>query len=82
MSQDSLIRVRGLTVDFGGPPVLEDVDVDVRRGEILAIVGASGAGKSVLTRSVLGLVRRRAGTVEAFGMPVGRDGAGVEIEKR
>ncbi len=82
MSQDSLIRVRGLTVDFGGPSVLEDLDVDVHRGEILAIVGASGAGKSVLTRCILGLLRRSRGTVEAFGMPVGRDGAGVEIEKR
>ena len=82
MSNEPLIRVRGLAVDFGGSPVLEDIDLDVRRGEILAIVGASGAGKSVLTRCILGLLRRRKGTVEAFGMPVGRDGAGVEIEKR
>jgi phospholipid/cholesterol/gamma-HCH transport system ATP-binding protein len=82
MSNEPLIRVRGLAVDFGGPPVLENIDLDVKRGEILAIVGASGAGKSVLTRCILGLLRRSSGTVEAFGMKVGRDGAGVDIEKR
>jgi phospholipid/cholesterol/gamma-HCH transport system ATP-binding protein len=74
--------VRGLTVDFGGPTVLQDLDVDVRRGEILAIVGASGTGKSVLMRSILGLVRPQAGEIEAFGEKLGPHGPSQEIEKR
>jgi phospholipid/cholesterol/gamma-HCH transport system ATP-binding protein len=79
---DPIIRVRGLTVGFEGATVLEDLDVDVRRGEILAVVGASGTGKSVLLRSILGLVQPRAGEIEAFGETIGPHGPSVEIEKR
>ena len=79
---EPIIKVRGLTVSFGGPTVLENLDVDVRRGEILAIVGASGTGKSVLLRAILGLVRPQAGTIEAFGQTIGPDGPSVEMEKR
>ncbi len=61
------IRVRGLTVAFGDKVILENLDLDVRRGEVLGFVGGSGTGKSVLTRSVLGLVRQRSGTIEVFG---------------
>ncbi|MYZ47757.1 ATP-binding cassette domain-containing protein [Propylenella binzhouense] len=77
-----VICVRDLSVGFGDRLVLDHLDLDVRRGEILAIVGASGSGKSVLLRSILGLVRRSSGTVEAFGQAVGPDGPDVEIEKR
>ena len=52
---ETLISVRGLTVGFGGQTVLENVDLDIYRGEIVAIVGGSGTGKSVLMRSILGL---------------------------
>ena len=81
-SGDSIVRVRGLTVGFDGATVLENLDLDIRRGEILAIVGASGTGKSVLVRSILGLVRRQAGTIEALGETIGPDGHSLEIEKR
>ncbi len=80
---EPVIRVRGLTVSFaGGPAVLEDLDVDVRRGEILGIVGASGTGKSVLMRAILGLVRPGAGTIEAFGETIGPYGPTLDMEKR
>jgi len=79
---EPLIRVRGLTVGFGAETVLEDLDIDVRRGEILAIVGASGTGKSVLLRAILGLVRPRAGRIEEFGEELGPDGPTMEMEKR
>lgn len=78
---ETLISVRGLTVDFGGPTILEDVDLDIYRGEIMAIVGGSGTGKSVLMRSILGLVRRRAGSVEAFGTPISDMGSEGRLEK-
>ena len=61
------IRVRGITVGFGDKIILENLDLDVRRGEVLGFVGGSGTGKSVLTRTVLGLIQHRAGTIEVFG---------------
>lgn len=79
---DSLISVRGLTVGFGGPTILENVDLDIYRGEIVAIVGGSGTGKSVLMRSILGLVRCQAGTVEAFGTPITDMGSDGRLENR
>jgi phospholipid/cholesterol/gamma-HCH transport system ATP-binding protein len=77
-----IIRVNGLTAAFDGPTVLENLDFEVRKGEILAIVGASGTGKSVLMRSILGLVRPGAGDIEAFGEMIGPHGPTVEMEKR
>ncbi len=65
---EAVIRVRDLTVGFGSAVVLDALSVDVFRGEILGFVGASGAGKSVLMRSIIGLVPRRAGAVEVFGL--------------
>ena len=80
---ETIIRVRSLTVSFGGgPTVLEDVDFDVRHGEILGVVGASGTGKSVLMRAILGLVRPQAGTIEAFGETIGPHGPTVAMERR
>jgi phospholipid/cholesterol/gamma-HCH transport system ATP-binding protein len=60
--------VRGVTVSFGQQTVLENLDLDVYRGEILGFVGASGAGKSVLLRTVLGLNKKQAGTIRLFGV--------------
>jgi phospholipid/cholesterol/gamma-HCH transport system ATP-binding protein len=80
--REAVIRVRGLTVDFGERTVLDGLHVDVRRGEILAFVGASGTGKSVLLRSILGLLRPRAGDIEAFGERIGPHGPSQEMEKR
>lgn len=58
-----VIEARGLEVGFGGPPVLQNLDIDVFSSEILGVVGASGTGKSVLLRALLGLNKRSAGTV-------------------
>jgi len=66
-SDDVAIRVRGLTMGFGGAPVLDNLDLDIRRGELIGIVGGSGTGKSVLMRSIIGLNNPQAGTVELFG---------------
>jgi phospholipid/cholesterol/gamma-HCH transport system ATP-binding protein len=61
------IRVRGLTKRFGPQLVFENLDLDVLHGEILGIAGGSGTGKSVLLRTILGLLPFEAGTVEVFG---------------
>jgi phospholipid/cholesterol/gamma-HCH transport system ATP-binding protein len=61
------ISVRGLEVGFAGKLVMRGLDLDIRRGEVLGFVGASGAGKSVLTRTILGLLPKRAGSIEVEG---------------
>lgn len=71
-AHDPLIRVRDLVVAFGERTVLKGLDLDIRRGEILGFVGPSGQGKSVLTRTLLGLVPKRSGTIEVFGEDVDR----------
>ena len=65
--QDAVIQVRGLRNQFGPQVVHENLDLDVRRGEILGIVGGSGTGKSVLLRTIVGLRRPQAGTIELLG---------------
>jgi phospholipid/cholesterol/gamma-HCH transport system ATP-binding protein len=64
---EPLIKVRDLEVGFGEKTILKNLDLDVFQGEILGFVGASGTGKSVLARTILGLIPKRAGTIEVFG---------------
>jgi phospholipid/cholesterol/gamma-HCH transport system ATP-binding protein len=64
---EAVIRVRGLEAGFDERLILKGVDLDLFRGEILGFVGASGSGKSVLTRTILGLIPKRAGTIALFG---------------
>lgn len=61
------IRVRGIVNRFGAQTVHDGIDLDVRNGEILGVVGGSGTGKSVLMRSIIGLKNPEAGEVEIFG---------------
>ncbi|WGD54958.1 ABC transporter ATP-binding protein [Bradyrhizobium sp. CB1650] len=70
-AQEPAISVRDLVVGFGRQIVLDHLSLDVRRGEILGLVGASGGGKSVLMRTIIGLVPRRGGTIEVMGQPIG-----------
>ena len=67
--KEVVISGRGITVGFGDRLILENLDIDVYRGEILGVVGASGTGKSVLLRTILGLQSKRAGSVEILGTP-------------
>ena len=63
-----IIQVRDLVVGFGTQIVLDHLSLDVLRGEILGIVGASGGGKTVLLRTILGLIPKRQGTIEVMGV--------------
>jgi phospholipid/cholesterol/gamma-HCH transport system ATP-binding protein len=63
VSEDIAIRVRGLTTQFGEQVVHNGLDLDVRRGEILGVVGPSGTGKSVLLREIVGLEQPTAGEI-------------------
>ena len=58
------IRVEDLVVGFGNRVVIDHLSLDVRQGEILGLVGASGGGKSVLLRTLIGLLPKRSGRIE------------------
>lgn len=62
-----IIRVNDVSVQFGSRRVLDGLRLDIARGEILGFVGASGAGKSVLLRTIIGLVPRLGGSIEVLG---------------
>lgn len=67
---DIVIRVKGLRNAFGTHVVHDDLDLEVRRGEIIGVVGGSGTGKSVLLRTISGLQRPSAGSVDVLGVDV------------
>lgn len=64
---EAVIRVKGLRTQFGTQVIHQDLELEVRRGEVLGVVGGSGTGKSVLLRTIIGLIRPVAGTIEVFG---------------
>ncbi len=69
-SDAPLLRVRGLTTRIGGAVLHDRLEFDLRAGEVLAVVGASGSGKSVLMRTIIGLNRPTAGSIVAFGQEI------------
>lgn len=70
----ALLRVAGLNAWYGAVHILFDVDLEVRRGEVVALMGRNGAGKSTTFKAVMGLLAKRRGAVEFMG----RDIAGLQ----
>jgi len=68
MAENVAIKVRDLVVGFGDQTVLDHLSLDVREAEILGVVGASGSGKSVLLRTIIGLLPKRHGIIEVLGV--------------
>ena len=79
-----LVAARGVTMEFDQTRVLAGVDLDVVRGEILAIVGGSGSGKSTLLRLMSMLIQPTSGSIDVFGVDVARidDTAALPLRKR
>lgn len=75
--EDVIIRVRGLKTAFGEHVVHDGLDLDVFRGEILGVVGGSGSGKSVLLKTIIGLIRQVEGEVVING----RNQADMSVEE-
>ena len=67
MTDPIAIRIEGLRTQFGEQVVHDDLDLEIKRGEILGIVGGSGTGKSVLLRQMLGLMRPAEGRIDVLG---------------
>jgi len=66
----SALQIADLTVTLGGRPVVRRVDLGVRRGEFVTVLGGNGSGKSTLVRAATGLVPATSGTVELLGVPL------------
>jgi phospholipid/cholesterol/gamma-HCH transport system ATP-binding protein len=84
MAKDAIIRVQDVSVQFGARKVLDGLKLDIGRGEILGFVGASGAGKSVLLRTIIGLVPKLSGRIEVLGTDMGTADAATRrsVERR
>ena len=80
MSDDFAIRMTGLAKDYGRGHGLFDLDLDVRRGEVLGFLGPNGAGKSTTMRLLLDLIKPTSGSATLFGLD-SRAGS-VEIRRR
>ncbi|MEE2692875.1 MAG: ABC transporter ATP-binding protein [Pseudomonadota bacterium] len=81
---DAIIEIRGLKTQFGDAVIHENLDLDVKRGEIIGVVGGSGTGKSVLMRTIIGLKRPSAGSIKVFGIDYfnADDETQLDIERR
>ncbi|WP_339913660.1 ABC transporter ATP-binding protein [uncultured Brevundimonas sp.] len=79
-----LIEVRGLLSQFGDRTIHENLDLDVVKGEVLGVVGGSGAGKTVLLNSIIGLKEPEGGSIRIFGHDIGNmsKAQSEDIEKR
>ena len=77
---ETVISVRGLAARFGAHQVYENLDLDVRRGEVLGLVGGSGSGKSVLLNTLLGLREPDGGQIRVLDAPMTLDGAGRRMQ--
>jgi phospholipid/cholesterol/gamma-HCH transport system ATP-binding protein len=80
--EDTPIRVKALRTAFGEKVIHENLDLEVRRGEILGVVGGSGSGKSVLLNTILGLKHPDGGSVELFGRDIRDPQAQTDVERR
>ena len=83
-AKEAIIEVRDVVAGFGDHIVLDHIDLDVNRGEVLGFVGGSGAGKSVLMRTIIGLVPKRGGSIRVFGvdMDAANDHERQAVERR
>ncbi len=82
--RDVILQARDVTVSFGSKTILENLSLDVYRGEILGFVGGSGTGKSVLLRTVLGLNKKQKGTIKLLGVDLDKanDRTRMEVDMR
>ena len=77
MTDHTLLKIDGLRSGYGGESVLQGVDLTIAHGEIVAVVGRNGVGKSTLMRTLTGLLRPSAGTIHFNGRDATADAANI-----
>lgn len=75
-----LLRLRGVTKQFGAVTALEDIELDIHAGEVVALVGDNGAGKSTLVKVLAGVHQPTSGSIEFLGKPTTLDSPGTALE--
>src|SRR5262245_47448806 len=73
-SRDVVIEVKGVSAGYGDQVILRDVDMTVRRGEVMVILGGSGSGKSTLLKNLIGLQKPTSGSIHVLGVDVATAG--------
>jgi zinc/manganese transport system ATP-binding protein len=73
----SAVELTGVTLGFGARTVLSDIDLTIRDGEFVGVLGPNGCGKTTLMRAILGLLAPRVGTIRVLGQPVARGNPAV-----
>ncbi len=81
MAGSTAIHIRNLVVGFGNKTILNHLNLDVREGEILGLVGASGGGKSVLMRTLVGLLPKRGGQIDFANVRKGECSWGILFQQ-
>src|SRR5580765_6945581 len=71
----ALLQVKDLALCYGDAQALDDVSIDVNGGELVAIVGANGAGKTSLIRAIAGIERPQAGSIHIAGRAIAGEGS-------
>ena len=72
MAEEPLLSAHGLSCGYGGKPVLQGIDLEVRTGEIVAVIGRNGVGKSTLIKALIGLLPPDKGSIRFRGAEIGR----------
>lgn len=79
-TQEPILKLRGVSKQFGAVSALSDIELDIHAGEVVALVGDNGAGKSTLVKVLAGVHQPTAGSIEFMGKPVTLDSPGTALE--
>ena len=81
MNDDIVVQLKGVSFSYNGEKALDNIDLDIKRGDFLGIIGPNGSGKTTLLKIILGLVKPQKGSVTVSGVRIGyvpqRAGANV-----
>ncbi len=72
MKDDTLVKISDVSFSYNGEPAVSDINLEIKRGEFLGIIGPNGSGKTTLLKIILGLLKPQQGSVQLFGQDMNR----------
>lgn len=72
MKDDTLVKISDVSFAYNGEPAVSDINLEIKRGEFLGIIGPNGSGKTTLLKIILGLLKPQKGEVQLFGQDMNR----------